>query len=98
MREWCHLGEDGGAGRAALATTERGNGITVALCYMATPLLADGRLAVVLERFTPPAVPIQLVCPHGLHQQAERAGLAPETRHEARRGERTPQDHGAEPC
>jgi DNA-binding transcriptional LysR family regulator len=75
-REWRHLGEDGRAdtvalaprlemndAAAALAAAERGDGITVALCYMAAPLLADGRLVVVLEGFTPPAVPIQLVYP-----------------------------------
>lgn len=75
-REWRHLREDGSAdtvalaprlevndAAAALAAAERGDGITVALCYMAAPLLADGRLVVVLERFTPPAVPIQLVYP-----------------------------------
>jgi DNA-binding transcriptional LysR family regulator len=97
VREWRHRGEDGRTGSVALAAAERGDRITVALCYLAAPLLADGRLAVVLERFTPPAEPVQLVCPHGFHRQAERAGLAPETRREARRGQRIPQDHGAEP-
>lgn len=76
VREWRYLDEGGRAdtvalsprlemndAAAALAAAERGEGITVVLCYMAAPLLADGRLVVVLERFTPPAVPIQLVYP-----------------------------------
>lgn len=75
-REWRHLGEDGRADTATLAprlevndaaaaleAAERGEGITLALCYMAAPRLAEGRLCLVLERFTPPAVPIQLVYP-----------------------------------
>lgn len=75
-REWRHIGEDGRAATialtprlevndaaAALTAAERGEGITLALCYMAAAMVADGRLAVVLDRFTPPAVPIQLVYP-----------------------------------
>lgn len=75
-REWRHIGEDGRAATialaprlevndaaAALAAAERGDGITLALCYMAAAMVAEGRLAVVLDRFTPPAVPIQLVYP-----------------------------------
>lgn len=75
-REWRHVREDGRAdsialaprlavndAAAALAAAERGEGITLALCYMAAPLLHAGRLAKLLERFTLPAVPIQLVYP-----------------------------------
>ncbi len=75
-REWRHVREDGRAeavallprlelndAAAALAAAERGEGITLALCYMAAPLLAQGRLSVVLESFTLPAAPIQLVYP-----------------------------------
>lgn len=75
-REWRHRGEDGRAATialaprlelndaaAALAAGERGEGITLALCYMAAAKVAEGRLAVVLERFTLPAAPTQLVYP-----------------------------------
>jgi DNA-binding transcriptional LysR family regulator len=75
-REWRHRRDDGRTetvalsprltvndAAAALAAAERGEGITVALSYMAAPLLQAGRLATLLERFTPPAVPIQLVYP-----------------------------------
>ncbi len=49
---------------AALMAAERGEGLTVALSYLAAPLLADGRLVALLEGFTPPAVPVHLVHPH----------------------------------
>lgn len=48
---------------AALAAAERGEGITVALSYVAAPLLAEGRLVPLLEPFLPPPVPVQLVYP-----------------------------------
>lgn len=48
---------------AALMAAERGEGVTVAFSYLAAPLIADGRLVVLLERFTPPAVPVHLVHP-----------------------------------
>jgi DNA-binding transcriptional LysR family regulator len=50
---------------AALAGAERGQGITIALSYMAARAIAEGRLTTVLERFTPPAVPVHLVYPQG---------------------------------
>jgi DNA-binding transcriptional LysR family regulator len=48
---------------AAIASAERGNGITIALSYMVAGAMAEGRLLPVLDRFTPPAVPVQLVYP-----------------------------------
>lgn len=75
-REWRYLGKDGrptsialsprlelNDAAAVLAAVERGEGIALVLCYMAAPLLAKGRLSIVLESFTPPPVPIQLVYP-----------------------------------
>ncbi|HYN38658.1 MAG TPA: LysR substrate-binding domain-containing protein, partial [Rhodospirillales bacterium] len=50
---------------AAIAGAEQGFGITVALSYMVARSIAEGRLTPVLDRFTPPAVPVQLVYPHG---------------------------------
>lgn len=48
---------------AAIAGAERGDGITIALSYMVGAAIAEGRLILVLDRFTPPAVPVQLVYP-----------------------------------
>jgi DNA-binding transcriptional LysR family regulator len=48
---------------AAIAGAERGDGITNALSYMVAGAIAGGRLIPVLDRFTPPAVPVQLVYP-----------------------------------
>jgi DNA-binding transcriptional LysR family regulator len=48
---------------AAIASAERGNGITIALSYMVAGAMAEGRLLSVLDRFTPPAVTVQLVYP-----------------------------------
>lgn len=48
---------------AALAAAERREGITQTLCCMAAPMLADARLVILLDRFTPKAVPIQFVYP-----------------------------------
>jgi DNA-binding transcriptional LysR family regulator len=49
---------------AALSAAEAGEGITVALSYMVASAVAAGCLATVLDRFMPPAVPVQLVYPH----------------------------------
>ena len=75
-REWRHAGEDGRPAAvalwprltvndavAALAAAERGEGIAAALSYMVAPLLAEGRLCPVLERFAPAPVPVQIVYP-----------------------------------
>lgn len=48
---------------AAIAGAERGDGITIALSYMVAGAIAQRRLLPVLDRFTPPAVPVQLVYP-----------------------------------
>jgi DNA-binding transcriptional LysR family regulator len=47
----------------ALRAAERGHGITIALSYMVADALAAGRLALVLEAFAPPPIPVQLVIP-----------------------------------
>jgi DNA-binding transcriptional LysR family regulator len=48
---------------AAIGSAEAGDGITIALSYMVAKQVRDGRLVPVLERFAPPAVPVQLVYP-----------------------------------
>ncbi len=48
---------------AAVAAAEMGDGITVALSYMVADKIRDGRLAPVLDSFTPPPVPVHLVYP-----------------------------------
>lgn len=48
---------------AAIVGAERGDGITIALSYMVAGAIAQRRLIPVLDRFTPPAVPVQLVYP-----------------------------------
>ena len=76
-REWRHVAESGrpaaialsprltvNDAAAALAAVERGEGIAVALSYMVAPLLAEARLSLVLERFAPAPVPVQIVYPH----------------------------------
>lgn len=50
---------------AAITGAERGHGITIALSYMVASAIAAGRLSPVLDRWTPPAVPVQLVYPQG---------------------------------
>jgi DNA-binding transcriptional LysR family regulator len=50
---------------AAIAGAERGYGITVALSYMVQGALAERRLVPVLDSYTPPPVPVQLVYPQG---------------------------------
>jgi DNA-binding transcriptional LysR family regulator len=76
-REWRFLDDGRGAAvaltprlevndaQAAIAGAERGGGITVALSYMVAGAIADGRLTPVLDRYTMPAVPVQLVTPPG---------------------------------
>ena len=48
---------------AAILAAERGDGITGALSYMVAPQLAAGRLVTLLDGFSPPPVPVQLVYP-----------------------------------
>ena len=48
---------------ASIAAAEMGDGITVALSYMVAEQIRDGRLAPVLDNFTPPPVPVRLVYP-----------------------------------
>jgi DNA-binding transcriptional LysR family regulator len=73
--EWTYAGERG-TGRitlqprfeindaaAAIGSAEAGDGITIALSYMVAKPLREGRLVPVLERYAPPAVPVQLVYP-----------------------------------
>lgn len=48
---------------ASIAAAEMGEGITIALSYMVADQIRDGRLAPVLDSFTPPPVPVHLVYP-----------------------------------
>lgn len=48
---------------AAIDAAVMGEGITIALSYMVADQIAAGRLVPVLEEFTPPAVPVNLVYP-----------------------------------
>lgn len=48
---------------AALAAAEAGDGISFATSYMAAGPIAAGRLVALLEEFTPPPVPAQIVYP-----------------------------------
>jgi DNA-binding transcriptional LysR family regulator len=48
---------------AALAAAEQGKGITITLSYMVVDQIRKGRLVSVLDGFTPPAVPVQIVYP-----------------------------------
>ena len=48
---------------AAIAASEAGDGITIALCYMVAEAINTGRLVAVLPEVTPPPVPVQLVYP-----------------------------------
>jgi DNA-binding transcriptional LysR family regulator len=50
---------------AAIAAAERGDGITGALSYVVAAQLAAGSLVTVLDDFSPPPVPVQLVYPQG---------------------------------
>ncbi|HEX9906412.1 MAG TPA: LysR family transcriptional regulator [Propylenella sp.] len=74
-REWTYVGERGAQrvalqprfeindATAAIAAAEAGDGITIALSYMVSKQIQDGRLSPVLSTFCPPAVPVQLVYP-----------------------------------
>ncbi len=46
---------------SAIAAAEMGDGITIALSYMVADKIKDGRLVLVLDEFTPPALPVNLV-------------------------------------
>ena len=48
---------------AAILAAERGEGMTAALSYMVAPQLAAGHAGHVLDGFSPPPVPVQLVYP-----------------------------------
>ncbi len=48
---------------AALAAAERGEGITIGLSYMVGEAMSQGRLLPLLDEFTLPPVPVQLVYP-----------------------------------
>ncbi|MFV8752656.1 LysR family transcriptional regulator [Nannocystaceae bacterium ST9] len=47
----------------ALRAAERGQGITIALSYMVGEAIAKGSLALVLDEFAPPEIPVHLVIP-----------------------------------
>ena len=46
---------------ACIDAAERGTGITIALSYMVTDAIHDGRLVPVLPDFTPPSVPVNFI-------------------------------------
>lgn len=46
---------------AAIAGAVLGEGITMAFTYMVAPLLAEGKLKLILDEFAPPPVPVQIV-------------------------------------
>ena len=74
-REWRYL--DGRSGKAvsftprleindavaAISAAEAGDGITVALSYMVAEKIRQGSLVQILDEWTPPAVPVNLVFP-----------------------------------
>lgn len=49
---------------AAIQAAEMGHGITIALSYMVSDQIRDGKLAPVLDTFTLPPQPVHLVYPH----------------------------------
>jgi len=49
---------------AAIQAAEMGHGVTIALSYMVSGQIREGRLAPVLSAFTPPPHPVHLVYPH----------------------------------
>lgn len=49
----------------AIASAERGDGVTIALSYMVAKQIAHGRLVEVLAHHAPPPAPVQLVYPAG---------------------------------
>jgi DNA-binding transcriptional LysR family regulator len=73
--EWTHIGDTGtrrvtlqprfeiNDAMAAIAAAEAGHGITIALSYMVSKSIHEGRLVPVLLSLCPPAVPVQLVYP-----------------------------------
>jgi DNA-binding transcriptional LysR family regulator len=58
---------------ACISAAEQGKGITIALSYMVTEAIREGRLVSVLKEFTPPAVPVNLIF-------AQRRIIAPKVR------------------
>jgi DNA-binding transcriptional LysR family regulator len=74
-REWTYAGERSASrmslqprfeindAAAAIGSAAAGDGITIALSYMVAEQVREGRLVPVLERYAPPAVPVQLVYP-----------------------------------
>lgn len=74
-REWTYAGEKSQSrvtlrprfeindAAAAISGAEAGEGITIALSYMVAQQVREGRLVPVLEKYTLPAVPVQIVYP-----------------------------------
>jgi DNA-binding transcriptional LysR family regulator len=58
---------------ACIDAAERGRGITIALSYMVTDAIKEGRLVPVLPEFTPPPVPVNFI-------YAQRRIVAPKVR------------------
>jgi DNA-binding transcriptional LysR family regulator len=58
---------------ACISAAEQGKGITIALSYMVSDALRDGRLVPVLNKFRPPPVPVNLI-------YAQRRIVAPKIR------------------
>jgi DNA-binding transcriptional LysR family regulator len=58
---------------ACIEAAERGKGITIALSYMVSDAIREGRLIAVLEAFSPPPVPVNLI-------YAQRRIVAPKVR------------------
>jgi DNA-binding transcriptional LysR family regulator len=58
---------------ACISTAEQGKGITIALSYMVSDALREGRLVPVLNKFRPPPVPVNLI-------YAQRRIVAPKIR------------------
>jgi DNA-binding transcriptional LysR family regulator len=59
--------------QACIDAAERGKGVTIALSYMVTDAIQDGRLVPVLTAFTPPPVPVNFI-------YAQRRIVAPKVR------------------
>ncbi|MEF3365009.1 LysR family transcriptional regulator [Methylocystis sp. 9N] len=75
-REWRYGGVGAKGGRislrprleindalTAIASAEKGEGVTIALSYMVSEGIRSGRLVEVLREHTPPPIPVQLVYP-----------------------------------
>lgn len=58
---------------ACISAAERGKGITIALSYMVSDAIREGRLVAVLNEFSPPPVPVNLI-------YAQRRIIAPKVR------------------